>query len=83
MEVIKKEISCKTRGSIFSLTIPMPYAKIITDMPEWRNGRRTRLKIWRWQHRMGSSPISGTNVKSTDSRLLSVFFRFMKFTAYE
>ena len=33
------------------------------DMPEWRNGRRTRLKIWRWQHRAGSSPASGTTEK--------------------
>lgn len=29
------------------------------NKPAWRNGRRTRLKIWRWQHRMGSSPIAG------------------------
>ncbi len=29
-------------------------------MPEWRNGRRTRLKIWRLHGRMGSSPFSGT-----------------------
>ena len=26
----------------------------------WRNGRRTGLKIPRWQHRMGSTPIIGT-----------------------
>ncbi|GEM_PF-5700541 len=31
-------------------------------MPEWRNGRRTRLKIWRPHGRMGSSPFSGTNL---------------------
>ena len=29
-------------------------------MPEWRNGRRTRLKIWRPYGCMGSNPISGT-----------------------
>ena len=29
-------------------------------MPEWRNGRRTRLKIWRPHGHMGSSPFSGT-----------------------
>ena len=29
--------------------------------PKWRNGRRTRLKIWRWRHRVGSSPTFGTN----------------------
>ena len=28
--------------------------------PEWRNGRRTRLKIWRPHGHMGSSPFSGT-----------------------
>ncbi len=46
-------------------------------MPEWRNGRRTRLKIWRWQHRAGSSPASGTTIKSADSiglNLLSALF---------
>ena len=31
-------------------------------MPEWRNGRRTRLKIWRPHGHMGSSPFSGTNL---------------------
>ena len=29
-------------------------------MPEWRNGRRTRLKIWRSYGRKGSSPFFGT-----------------------
>lgn len=28
------------------------------DTQEWRNGRRIRLKIWRWQQCVGSSPIS-------------------------
>ena len=48
------------------------YDKIyFVDMPEWRNGRRTRLKIWRWQHRVGSSPTSGTNseTESFEKRL--------------
>lgn len=30
------------------------------NMPEWRNGRRTGLKIPRWQHHEGSTPSSGT-----------------------
>ena len=29
-------------------------------VPEWRNGRRSRLKICRWRHRKGSSPFFGT-----------------------
>ena len=32
-------------------------------MPEWRNGRRDRLKIDWWQHRGGSSPLSGTRAQ--------------------
>lgn len=40
------------------------------NKPAWRNGRRTRLKIWRWQHRMGSSPIAGIE---KDSVLLDLF----------
>jgi hypothetical protein len=31
-------------------------------MPEWRNGRRKRLKISRWKHLAGSSPASGTTL---------------------
>lgn len=34
----------------------------IIDMPKWRNGRRTRLKISRWQHHVGSSPTFGTKL---------------------
>jgi hypothetical protein len=52
----------------------IPYDKIITDMPEWRNGRRTRLKIWRWQHRAGSSPASGT----TKTSLYAGWFLFFQ-----
>lgn len=29
-------------------------------MPKWRNGRRTRLKIWRPRGREGSTPSFGT-----------------------
>ena len=32
----------------------------LKSAPEWRNGRRSRLKICRWQQRAGSSPASGT-----------------------
>ena len=28
-------------------------------------GRRARLKIWWWQHRVGSSPTLGTNLEQT------------------
>lgn len=28
-----------------------------TCLRKWRNGRRSRLKICRWQHRVGSTPI--------------------------
>ena len=33
-------------------------------MPEWRNGRRARLKIWCPKGRVGSSPTSGTSLYS-------------------
>ena len=32
--------------------------------PEWRNGRRARLKIWCPFGRVGSTPTSGTTIKS-------------------
>ena len=35
----------------------------ILDLPKWRNGRRTRLKIWRPRGRVGSSPTFGTILK--------------------
>jgi hypothetical protein len=35
----------------------------MTDMPGWRNGRRNRLKIYRWQHHESSSLSPGTNKK--------------------
>ena len=31
----------------------------LDDMPEWRNGRRTRLKIWHPFGYTGSTPVSG------------------------
>lgn len=47
-------------------------------------GRRTRLKIWRWQHRAGSSPAFGTIylklnfiksvLKKNSSRVLFFYF---------
>lgn len=40
------------------------------NKPAWRNGRRTRLKIWRWQHRMGSSPIAGTQWREAEPGVL-------------
>jgi hypothetical protein len=44
--------------------------------PEWRNGRRSRLKIYRPQGHEGSSPPSGTTIRdlSLVSSLLSVVF---------
>ena len=36
---------------------------VLTPLPVWRNGRRTRLKILRWQHRVGSTPTTGTTRK--------------------
>ena len=41
-------------------------------MPEWRNGRRTRLKIWHPFGYTGSTPVSGTKliaVSRSDLRL--------------
>ena len=32
----------------------------LDNMPEWRNGRRTRLKIWHPFGYTGSTPVSGT-----------------------
>src|SRR5699024_7806435 len=37
-----------------------PAVNLVVDTPEWRNGRRSGLKIRRWQHREGSNPSSGT-----------------------
>ncbi len=31
------------------------------NAPKWRNGRRTRLKIWRQQWHEGSTPSFGTS----------------------
>ena len=31
----------------------------LDNMPEWRNGRRTRLKIWHPFGYTGSTPVSG------------------------
>src|SRR5262245_61539873 len=35
-------------------------AVTLRTWPEWRNGRRARLKIWCPKGRVGSSPTSGT-----------------------
>ena len=37
-----------------------PRARLFCFLPEWRNGRRSRLKICRQQCREGSTPSSGT-----------------------
>ena len=37
------------------ILLPLPILR-----PKWRNGRRTRLKIWRQQWHEGSSPSFGT-----------------------
>ena len=47
---------------------------ICISMPEWRNGRRTGLKILRRQLRAGSSPASGTKN--------SIFLYFLKSFEY-
>ena len=39
----------------------------LDDMPEWRNGRRTRLKIWHPFGYTGSTPVSG--IRGLHSRL--------------
>ena len=41
-------------------------------MPEWRNGRRSRLKICRWQQRAGSTPAFGTIANYADAALISL-----------
>ena len=48
----------------------------VLDMQEWRNGRRIRLKIWRWQQCVGSSPISCT--KNINSRSKDLLFFVLK-----
>ena len=35
--------------------------KVVRNVPEWRNGRRERLKTACLKGRAGSSPASGTN----------------------
>ena len=50
------------------------FERLKKNKPAWRNGRRTRLKIWRWQHRMGSSPIAG--IRKTSS-FTGLFFWFI------
>lgn len=45
-------------------------------MPEWRNGRRSGLKIHRWRHRTGSSPVSGT-ISDVESGFLEARFYFL------
>ena len=42
-----------------------PRARLFCFLPEWRNGRRSRLKICRQQCREGSTPSSGTILTST------------------
>lgn len=48
-----------------ALTCP-PISDKLQSMPVWRNGRRTGLKIPRWQHRVGSKPTTGT--RNTEPR---------------
>ena len=36
----------------------------LDNMPEWRNGRRTRLKIWHPFGYTGSTPVSGISFAS-------------------
>ncbi len=43
------------------------------NMPVWRNGRRTGLKIPRWQHRVGSTPTTGTKKMPIRLKLIGFF----------
>ena len=44
------------------------------NTPAWRNGRRSRLKIYRGRPRAGSSPAAGS--KKPCKHLFTRFFRF-------
>lgn len=61
--------------------MPLPFRQkrdmiILVSMPACRNGRRGRLKICWWQHRMGSSPIAGSQ------RRINMILRFLFFFLY-
>jgi hypothetical protein len=66
------ESSCGKIGPIVCLELPA--GRAITHNPTSPGrgggiGRRTRLKIWRWQHRGGSIPPPGTRKSLLDSGL--------------
>ena len=52
------------------------------DMLVWRNGRRTGLKIPRWQHRVGSTPTTSTNTTLDDLCGVQCFLFLINFLAY-
>ena len=55
--------------------VPSCYKIFWCSAPEWRNGRRSGLKIRRSQGRRGSSPLSGTsNINGSEHFALSRFY---------
>ena len=53
------DVSCA-----FKYAIILFFTDLEDQSPGWRNGRRTGLKIPRWQHCVGSSPTPGTSLRS-------------------
>ena len=51
----------------------------LDNMPEWRNGRRTRLKIWHPFGYTGSTPVSGTIqfIMHNSQCKMKTFFRLL------
>ena len=48
----------------------------LDNMPEWRNGRRTRLKIWHPFGYTGSTPVSGIRGLTPTVGILPPLTRF-------
>ena len=75
--LFKRAFDDKTWCFLFCPLVFKDSGYTLDNMPEWRNGRRTRLKIWHPFGYTGSTPVSGIRGLLPTVGILPPLARFM------